>query len=59
MEEITELENKEIEEYTMGMGKANLIGLLFAIPILAVILFPFLLIWGYETLTAGMKDLDV
>ena len=59
MEKVAEPKNKKTEEFTMGVVKANLIGLLLVIPILAVILSPFLLIWDYETLTAGMKDLDV
>lgn len=54
--ETTKPENKEIEEYTMGMGKVNLIAILFIIPITAVILFPFVLIWDYETFKAG-KDI--
>jgi hypothetical protein len=55
MEEITKTEIKKIEEYTMGMGKANMIALLLIIPITAVILCPFVLIWGYETFKAGKE----
>lgn len=53
--ETTKPENKEIEEYTMGMGKVNLIAILLIFPITAVILFPFVLIWDYETFKAGKE----
>lgn len=55
MEEIIKHENKEIEEYTMGFGTANLLAFILAIPILAIILVPFVLIWDYETFETG-KD---
>ena len=55
MEEIIKSENKEIEEYTMGLGRVNKIALLLAIPITVVILYPFILIWDYETLKAGKE----
>ncbi|MBN1820755.1 MAG: DUF3267 domain-containing protein [Prolixibacteraceae bacterium] len=56
MEEITKTENKEIEEFTMGMGKVNLIALIMIVPITALILIPFVLIWDFETFKTG-KDL--
>ena len=49
-------ENKEIEEYTMGMGRVNLITLIMIIPITVIILLPFILIWDYETFKIG-KDI--
>ena len=58
MEEITETENKEVEEYIMGMGKVNLIALLLIIPITAVILYPFVLIWDYDTFKIGKEMFD-
>ena len=48
-----EIENKKTIEYTMGFGEANLYALLLAIPIIAIILIPFILIWDYETLKTG------
>lgn len=58
MEEVAKPENKEIEEYTMGMVRVNLIALLLAIPIVAVIFYPFILIWDYETFKAGKEIFD-
>jgi hypothetical protein len=58
MEETTKNEINEIEEYTMGMGKVNMIALLLIIPITAVIITPFVLIWGYETFKAGKEIFD-
>jgi hypothetical protein len=46
-------EKKEIVEYTMGVGQANMIVLLMIIPIVAMIIFPFILIWDYETFETG------
>lgn len=56
MEGIIKPEHKEIKEYTMGMGKVNLIAMLMTIPITVLILLPFILIWDYETFETG-KDL--
>jgi hypothetical protein len=42
----------------MGVGKVNLIALLLAIPITAVILYPFVLIWDYETFKTGKEMFD-
>ena len=50
--------NKEIEEYTMGMGRVNLITVIMIIPITVLILLPFILIWGYETFKIG-KDIFI
>lgn len=58
MGEIAKPEIKEIEEYTMGMGIVNLIALLFIIPITALILYPFILIWDYETFKTGKVIFD-
>ncbi|RXQ87400.1 DUF3267 domain-containing protein [Ancylomarina salipaludis] len=55
MEEIIKPDNQEIEEYTMELGRVNLIALLLAIPITAAILFPFILIWDYATFKAGKE----
>jgi len=51
-------ENKEIIEYTMGMGKVNLIALLMAIPIIAIFFLPFILLWDYDTFKATKKAFD-
>lgn len=56
MEDIIIPENKRIEEYTMGMGKVNLIAMALTIPMTALILLPFILIWDYETFKTG-KDI--
>ena len=56
MEDVIEPEKKEIEEYTMGFGAVNLIAMIMIIPTTAAILFPFILIWDYETFKTG-KDL--
>jgi len=50
-----EEEGKKTIEYTMGFGKANLFAFVLAIPITAIILIPFVLIWDYETFNIG-KD---
>lgn len=55
MEINIEAEHKRIEEYTMGMGKVNLISIGMAIPITAIILLPFILIWDYETFETGRE----
>lgn len=56
MEETVKSENKKIEEYTMGFGTANLLAVILAIPILAINLIPFVLIWDYDTFKTG-KDI--
>lgn len=48
-----EIENKKTKEYTMEFGEANLYAFLLAIPIMAILLTPFILIWDYETLKTG------
>ncbi|SHE83098.1 Putative zincin peptidase [Mariniphaga anaerophila] len=58
MEETAKPESKKTEDYTMGMGKVNLIAVLLAFPITAVILYPFVLVWGYETFKAGKEAFD-
>ena len=50
-----EKENKEISEYTMGLGKANLIAFILMIPITIILLTPFLLFWNYETFEVSRK----
>jgi len=55
MKEMIKPDNQKIEECTMELGKVNLIAVLLAIPITAVILYPFILIWDYETLKAGKE----
>lgn len=49
------MEERKIEEYTMGMGKVNSLVLLMIIPITAMILIPFILIWDYETFNTGKE----
>ena len=50
-----ENENKNINEYTMGLGKANLIALLLMVPILVILLAPYILIWSYESFEVSRK----
>ena len=48
---------ENIKEFTMGMGKANVIAFFLIIPITAIFLLPFLLFWDYEVFEAGRKQL--
>jgi len=50
-----ENEDKNINEYTMGLGKANLIALLLMVPILVILLAPYILIWSYESFEVSRK----
>ena len=50
-----ETENQGTVEYTMGFGLVNLISIILVIPILAIYLWPFIVIWDYETFESG-KD---
>ena len=56
MDDNTKPANKEIEEYTMGMGRVNLITVIMIIPIAVLILLPFILIWGYEIFKIGKES---
>ena len=53
------MENPEnhIEEYTMGIGKANLFAFFLIIPITAVFLIPYLLIWDFNDVEIGRRQL--
>jgi len=51
-----ENENKETKEFTMGIGRVNIIAILFIFPIMVFYILPFKLIWGSETFELG-KDL--
>lgn len=51
-------QNPKAEEYTMGFGKVNLISILIMIPLTALIVSPFILIWDYETLKTGKEILN-
>ena len=48
-------ESVEKVEYTMGFGKVNLIIILLLIPITLLTLFPFILIWDFETFRTGSR----
>lgn len=50
-----EKENKNIVEHTMGLGKTNLIALLLMIPILIILLSPFIWIWSYESFEVSRR----
>ena len=52
-EDAIEPEKKQIEEFTMEMGKANWIAFLLAFPISLLLLAPFVLIWDLDTLKSG------
>jgi len=47
------MEKNEIKEFTMGIGKVNIIAILFVFPIIAIYFLPFKLIWGSETFEIG------
>jgi hypothetical protein len=49
--------DKEIIEYTMGTGKVNLIAFVLIIPIIIILLLPYILIWDYETFELGREAL--
>ena len=44
------------KEYTLSVGKINLYALVMIIPITAIYLIPFVLIWDYETFNTGRKE---
>jgi len=46
---------KEITEYTIGLGRAHLIILLMAVPIIIIIGVPFFLVWDMDTFESGRK----
>ena len=50
-----EKEKEGITEYTMGLGKANLIALLLMVPILIILLTPYILIWSYESFEVSRR----
>ncbi len=44
------------KEFTLSTGKVNLYSLLMIIPITAIYLIPFILIWDYKLLNFGRKE---
>ena len=50
-----ENEDKSMVEYTMGIGKINLIAVVLIFPITAVLLIPFILIWDYSVYERGQQ----
>jgi len=44
------------KDYTLDIGKVNLYALLLVVPITAIYLGPFLLIWDFETFEVGRKQ---
>ena len=50
-------EDSQTVEHTLGAGKANLIIMLMIIPVIAITLIPFLLIWDTETFNAGKNKI--
>jgi len=48
-----EIISENSTEYTVPMGKVNLLAILFLFPILIVYLVPFLLVWDFDTLKSG------
>jgi len=55
MDSKTETKTPKAEEYTIGIGKVNLIAILMMIPLTALIVSPFILIWDYETFKIGKE----
>ena len=47
-------ENTETIEYTMGLGLVNLLAFVMLIPVLIILLLPFLGIWDFDTFKIGM-----
>ena len=48
--------SEERKEYTLEIGKVNLYSLFLVIPITAIYLIPFILIWDYQTFEIGRKE---
>lgn len=42
-------------EYTVSMGKVNLFGFLFVIPILVLFLLPFIFLWDFNPVKSGYR----
>lgn len=42
---------------SIGLGKANLVALVLALPLFIVTLPPYLMLWGYESLSLGADNL--
>jgi hypothetical protein len=45
-----------IKEYTLSVWKINLYSLIMIIPITAILLTPFIIIWNFETFEIGRKE---
>jgi len=58
MESSIDNKNPKAEENTMGLGKVNLIAILMMIPLTALIVSPFILIWDYDTFKIGKEVFD-
>jgi hypothetical protein len=48
-----EVVSENSTEYTVSIGKVNLLAILFLFPVLILYLVPFLLIWDFDTLKSG------
>lgn len=48
--------SEEKKEYTLEIGKVNLYSLFLVIPITAIYLIPFILVWDYQTFEIGRKE---
>ncbi len=51
-----EINSENIKEYTLSIRKINLYSLIMIIPITAILLIPFILIWDFQTFEIGRKE---
>lgn len=51
-----EINSENIKEYTLSVKKINLYSLIMIIPITAILLIPFILIWDFQTFEIGRKE---
>ena len=51
-----EINSENIKEYTLSIRKVNLYSLIMIIPITAILLIPFILIWNFEIFDIGRKE---
>jgi len=55
MKLFTETEKEDSTEYTIPMGKVNLLAFLFILPILGLFLFPYIFLWDFTSVKEGYR----
>lgn len=55
MDSIEQSKEAGRKEYTMEMGRVNLVAFILIIPITALVLIPFVLIWDFNTIQIGRE----